>query len=490
MNMTVLLNGLRSASVGAITVVLAGCTTLTMAPDYERPASPTPESFTDGEALAVAQPQLADWRDFITDPKLATLIDAALENNRDLRIAILNVERAQALFRVQRSESLPTINAEGGYSRQRIGENASLGAAGASGGVSRTGPTTIEQYSATAGVSAYELDLFGRVRSLNAQALEQYFATEEARKSVEISLVAEVARAYFQLLADRERQKIAQDTVASQRSSLELTNELVDNGLGNALDVQRVETSVQRARADSAALEAQIRRDENALRLLVGSSAPIDFGGVDTLNAIDVPEAAPAGLASDVLFARPDVLAAERRLRAANANIGAARAAFFPRILLTASAGTTSAELADLFSGGTGVWSFAPSISLPIFTGGRNRAQLAGARIDRDIALNEYEKAIQAAFRDVADALATNDTLAERMDATEKLAGAAAQTFELADARFENGVDDYLAVLDAQRADYAAKQELVLLKLEKANNAVELYRAFAGFPVATGDAAR
>lgn len=482
--MTIFFERLKTASAVALAAVLTGCTSLTMAPDYERPDAPVAEAFPYSDAAAEAAPKLAGWRAVVTDPTLATLIETALENNRDLRVAVLNVERARALYRVQRSDSLPSINAEGSYLRQRIGENASIGAASAAGGGGRTEPLTIEQYSAQGAVSAYELDLFGRVRSLNREALETYFATEEARRSAEISLVAEVASAYFQLLADRDRQQIAQDTVKSQQDSLNLTKELVDNGLGNALDVQRVETSVQRARADAAALEAQIRRDENALRLLLGTGLPSGLNDTPSLSEIDVPAAAPAGLSSDVLLARPDVLASERRLRAANANIGAARAAFFPRILLTASAGATSSELGDLFSGGTGVWSFAPSVSLPIFTGGRNLAQLSGAKIDRDIAVSEYEQSIQAAFRDVADVLATNATLAERMDATQKLADAAAATFELADARFQNGVDDYLAVLDAQRADYAAQQELVLLKLEAATNAVEIYRAFAGFPVA------
>lgn len=482
--MSVALKNIKAASAAAAAVVLSGCTSLTMAPEYKQPAAPVADAFPYNEPAQEAPP-LADWRSVVADPALTALIETALENNRDLRVAVLNVERARALYRVQRSDSLPSINAEGSYLRQRIGENASIGSAGAAtGGGARTDPITIEQFSAQGAISSYELDLFGRVRSLNAQALETYFATEEARRSAEISLVAEVANAYFQLLADRERQRIALDTVKSQQDSLELTNELVDNGLGNALDVQRAQTSVQRARADAAALEAQIRRDENALRLLLGAETPVDLDKTATLDGIDIPDAAPAGLSSDVLLARPDVLAAERRLRAANANIGAARAAFFPRILLTASAGSTTSELGDLFSGGTGVWSFAPSVSLPIFTGGRNLAQLKGARIDRDIAVNEYEKAIQSAFRDVADALATNATLAERMDATQKLASAAASTFDLADARFENGVDDYLAVLDAQRADYAARQELVLLKLEAASNAVEIYRAFAGFPLA------
>ena len=481
--MFVALKKIKAASAAAAAIVLSGCTSLTMAPEYKQPDAPVADAFPYNEKAQQA-PALADWRSVVADPALTALIETALENNRDLRVAVLNVERARALYRVQRADSLPGINAEGSYLRQRIGENASLGSAGAAGGGERTDPITIEQFSAEGAISSYELDLFGRVRSLNRQALETYFATEEARRSAEISLVAEVANAYFQLLADRERQRIALDTVKSQQESLELTNELADNGLGNALDVQRALTSVQRARADAAALEAQIRRDENALRLLLGAETPVVLDTTATLDDIDIPDAAPAGLSSDVLLARPDVLAAERRLRAANANIGAARAAFFPRILLTASAGSTTSELGDLFSGGTGVWSFAPSVSVPIFTGGRNLAQLKGARVDRDIAVSEYEKAIQSAFRDVADALATNATLAERMDATQKLASAAASTFDLADARFENGVDDYLAVLDAQREDYAARQELVLLKLEVASNAVEIYRAFAGFPLA------
>jgi len=470
---------LKTISIAAMAVLGCGCTSLTMAPEYNRPEAPVAETFPGEDATADDAMRLADWRSFIADPALTALVEMALENNRDLRIAMLNVERARSLYRVQRADSLPSISADGGYLRQRIGENASIGAAGAAGGAGRTESLTIEQYSAEVSLSAYELDLFGRVRSLNRQALETYFATEEARRSAEISLVAEVAGAYLQLLADRERLNIARETVESQQSSYDLTRELVDNGLGNDLDVQRADTSVQRARADAAGLEAQIARDENALRLLVGQAELPDLDA--SLDGVTL-NAAFEDVSSEILLQRPDVLATERRLRAANANIGAARAAFFPRILLTASAGTTSSELANLFSAGTGVWSFAPSVSLPIFAGGRNRAQLTGAKIDRDIAVNEYEKAVQSAFRDVADALATRRTIGERLEATEKLSTASERTYTLADARFRNGVDSYLSVLDAQRADYAAKQELVLVRLEDAVSAISLYRALGGFP--------
>ncbi|WP_428410325.1 efflux transporter outer membrane subunit [Hyphococcus sp.] len=470
---------LKRILTAAMAAMLCGCTSLTMAPGYDRPASPVAESFPEVEETEDVV-RIADWRSVIADPVLVGLIETALQNNRDLRVAMLNVDRARALYRIQRADSLPTIAAEGGYLRQRVGENAAIGVPGAAGG-GRTEPIILEQYSAEAGLSAYELDLFGRVRSLNRQALETYFATEDARRSAEISLIAEVSTAYLQLLADRERLAIARDTVESQQSSLSLTRELVANGIGNDLDVQRADTSVLRARADAAALEAQIARDENALRLLVGTAQLPDLNETAIENVALNEDF--ADVASDILLMRPDVSSAERRLMAANANIGAARAAFFPRILLTASAGTTSTELSNLFSGGTGVWSFAPSVSLPIFTGGRNLAQLKGAKIDRDIAVSEYERAVQAAFRDVADALATRRTIGERLEATEGLAAASERTFELADARFRNGIDDYFSVLDAQRADYATRQELVLVKLEEAVNVINLYRAFGGFPV-------
>ncbi|GAB4517614.1 MAG: efflux transporter outer membrane subunit [Amphiplicatus sp.] len=456
---------------------LSACAT--MAPDYERPAAPVAGALPYADERAGETGGLLAWRDVFADPTLALLIETAVENNRDLRVAALNVERARALYRVQRAESLPEITASADYQRQRFGENASTGVAGA-GGAGAGAPFVIEQFSATGAITAYELDLFGRVRSLNRQALETYFASEENRKAAEIALVAEVADAYLTLAADRELLAIARETAESQRESFALTRLLLENGVGSDIDVQRARTAFERARADVAALEAQVARDENALRLLVGTPALPVADGAQTIDAIDMLREIPVGVSSDVLLGRPDILAAERRLRAANANIGAARAAFFPRILLTASAGTASAELSDLFGGGAGVWSFAPSISVPIFTGGRNRAQLAGAKVDRDIAQAEYEGAIQTAFREVADALATRRTIADRLEASENLADAAARAYALAESRFENGVDDYLSVLDAQRENYAARQTLVESRLAAAANIVALYRALGG----------
>lgn len=465
----------KAAAALLLSVSLSACAT--MAPDYRRPDAPVAPTLGYSQEEAGEKATLAAWRDVFVDPALQRVIEQALANNRDLRVAALNVERARALYRVQRADSLPGVAADAGYTRQRFGENAAAAVVGAPSGASAV---TVEQFSVDAGVSAYELDLFGRVRSLNRQALETFFAAEETRKAAEIALVAEVAGAYLQLAADRELLALANDTLQSQSQSLALTQQLVDNGLGADLDVQRARTALERARVDAASLEAQTARDENALRLLVGVAGFAGAEAASSIDAIALNRLPPANLRSDVLLGRPDILAAENRLKAANANIGAARAAFFPRILLTASAGTATAELEDLFSGGTGVWSFAPSISVPIFTGGRNRAQLAAAKVDRDIAQAEYEKAIQAAFRETADALATRSTIERRLDATQSLADAAARTYAHADARFRNGVDGYLAVLDAQRSDYAAQQELIAARLAEAANVVALYRAFGG----------
>ncbi|MEX6634755.1 efflux transporter outer membrane subunit [Hyphococcus lacteus] len=464
-----------NAGLGLLSMFIAsGCAT--MAPEYNRPENVVSDSVSYSDAEDAKVNRLYDWEAVFPDPTLQLLIRTALENNRDVRIAALNVERARATYQIQRSDSLPSIAANGGYTRQSIGENAS------SNGISSTTGSSIdiEQFSANAGVSAYELDLFGRVRSLNRQALNTYLSTDEARKSAEILLVSEVANAYLQLIADQELLSIAIDTAISQQDSLDLTNLRVENGIGTDLDVQRATTSIERAKADVAILEAQTARDINALQLLLGVSSLPELKTDRKIDQLEIARVIPAGVNSEVLLNRPDVLAAENRLIAANANIGAARAAFFPRILLTANAGSATADLSDLFSGGTGVWSFAPTVSLPIFTGGRNRAQLKGAKIDRDIAVSEYEKSVQTAFREVADALATRNTIDARISATEKLASAASSTFALSEDRFENGIDDYLAVLDAQRADYAARQELVAVQLAEAVNVIEIFRALGG----------
>ena len=463
----------RSALLGAVSLISA-CAT--MAPDYERPVAPIADTLPNTDDMSAAS--LIAWRDVFVDPTLQTLIETALENNRDLRVTALNVERARALYRLQRADSLPGISVGGDYSRQRLGENAAT--QNTTGVGNGTGPVTIEQFSASANVSAYELDLFGRVRSLNRQALETFLASEEAKRAAEIALIAEVATAYLRLAADRDLLSIARDTLESQQTSLDLTSELAANGLGNDVDLERVKSTIERARADAAALEALVAQDENALQLLVGTGTPALISNVGALNEINLASDFSVSTSSEVLLQRPDVLAAENRLKAANANIGAARAAFFPRIMLTASAGTASAELSDLFAPGTGVWRFAPSVSIPIFTGGRNRAQLQGAKIDRDIAQAEYEGAIQTAFRETADALATRATINERLDAVSNLASAATRTFDLTTMRFENGIDDYFTVLDAQRSAYAAQQERTAVEFAKALNTVQLFRALGG----------
>lgn len=466
----------KTAAALLASVSLSAC--VSMAPDYQRPEAPVPDavSYTPDDSQTPAQ--LLSWRDIFPDPRLQALIETALENNRDLRVSTLNVERARALYRIQRADSLPNVTASGDYSRQRLGPNATTGIAGTQTGGGNAIIT--ERFSVSAAVSSYELDLFGRVRSLNRRALDTYFATQEAQKAARVALIAEVANTYLRLSADNELLALAYDTIKSQQESLNLTTQLVENGAGTDLDIQRARTAIERARADAATLEAQVAQDKNALQLLLGASTLPDAPPARRIDDIALLRNVPTGIRSDVLLARPDVLSAENSLKAANANIGAARAAFFPRILLTGSAGTTSSELSNLFSGGTGVWSFAPSISVPIFTGGRNRAQLAAAKVDRKIAQADYEKAIQTAFREVADALATRSTIDKRLTATENLAETTSKVYDLSNARFRNGVDDYLSVLDAQRNDYAARQELVSVQLAEAASVVALYRALGG----------
>ncbi len=463
----------------AAALLLAGCTS--MAPDYERPASPVDAAWPTGPAYKAPVPtssaQKGDvaaadiaWQDFITDDKLREVVRLALENNRDLRVAALNIDRARAQYRIQRADSFPSIGISGEGSSQRL--PADLNPRGEA-GITR-------QYSAGIGTSAYELDLFGRVRSLNEDALQRYLATEESRKTVQLSLVAEVANAYLTLGADQERLRLARQTLESQQKSYDLTRRSHELGVASMLDLRQAQTVVESARVDVARFTSQIAQGKNALVLLVGGQIPGNLlpeaqnDGRVTLAQLD------AGLSSEVLLRRPDVVQAERLLQAANANIGAARAAFFPRITLTASAGTTSSALSNLFDGGTGFWSFIPQLNLPIFEGGRNRANLQVSKVDRDIAQAQYEKAIQNAFREVADSLAQRGTLDEQLAAQTALVEASGDNYRLSDARYRRGIDSYLNVLDAQRSLYAAQQNLITLRLTKNSNHVTLYKALGG----------
>ncbi|MFU2487163.1 AdeC/AdeK/OprM family multidrug efflux complex outer membrane factor [Thauera sp. WH-1] len=463
---------LRSLVVALAATTLGACTTLI--PAFERPAAPVPASFPlaqPSEASAVAP--LADtiaWRDYFADERLREVIALALDNNRDLRIAALNIERARAQYGIQRADLLPSIAVSGGQSAQRV-----------PGDLSMSGDSTVSrQYSANLGFAAYELDFFGRVRSLEEQALQSYLGTQEARRSAQISLVAEVANAWLRLAADRERLALARSTLETRQQSVELVRRSLELGAVSALDLNQAETLRQTARADVARYTALVAQAENALALVVGAAVPAAWLP-QSLNEVvaAVPEL-PAGLPSEVLTRRPDILQAERALMAANASIGAARAAFFPRITLTATAGTASSTLDGLFDGGSGAWSFVPQLRLPIFEAGRLQASLDLAEIQRDINVAQYEKAVQAAFREVADALAERSTLTEQLDARRALLQATEKSFELSEARYRGGVDSYLTLLDAQRSLYGAQMELIGTRQSDANNRVALYKALGG----------
>jgi len=453
---------------------LAGCT---MAPEYIRPEAPVPAAWPEGPAYrenaAAQQAKVVaeiPWQEFFVDEKLRKLVALALENNRDLRVAALNIEKSRANYQIRRSDLMPKVDATATATYQRIAEDFSgLGI-----------PLDIHQYTVGLGMSSYELDLFGRVRSLKDQALEQYFATGQARRSVQISLVAEVAANYLALAADRERLKLAQETLESQQASYRLIRSRYDAGVSSALDLNQAQTSVDTARVDIARYTTLVAQDINALDLVAGTRVPPDLlpeALSDTLTALK--DLTP-GLPSDVLLGRPDILQAEHLLKGANANIGAARAAFFPRITLVSSVGFGTDQLRDLFVSGSFVYSVAPRITLPIFQGGANRANLKVAEVDRDIAVAQYEKAIQSAFREVADALAQRGTIDDQLKAQQSLADATAESYRLSQARYEKGVDSYLAVLDSQRALYGAQQNLIGVRLTRLLNLATLYKVLGG----------
>ncbi len=448
--------------------LLGGCATL--APDYVRPAAPVDTTWPTAVPGSTEQTADIGWREFFVDTRLQQLIELAVANNRDLRETALSIVKARAQYRIQQAGLFPAVTADAGTTARRT-----------PGDLSGSGQAlTSRSHSVDLGFSSWELDLFGRVQSLRDQALENYLASEEALRSARLSLVAEVANAYLSLSADEALLALARETLDSQQASLGLTRRRVELGVGTELELRQIETSVETARRDVATYTAQVGTDRNALVLLIGTTLPDALQPPAGLEQVTTLRGMPVGLPSSVLQQRPDVLAAERQLRAANANIGAARAAFFPSISLTASAGTASSSLASLFAAGSGAWTFMPQVSLPIFNAGANRANLQVAEADRDIYLARYEKAIQSAFREVADTLAQRATLDARLDAQQKLVEATAASYRLSEARYLKGVDSYLSTLDAQRNLYAARQNLVSLRLSAASNAVTLYKVLGG----------
>ncbi|MDO9280014.1 MAG: efflux transporter outer membrane subunit [Polaromonas sp.] len=463
---------IQRLTVLAAAMVLAGCS---FAPTYERPAAPVSGDWptrglsTTGTAPAGTAASALEWQTFFSDPQLRKLITVSLTNNRDLRIAVLNIEQTRAQFQISRANQFPTIGAAATGLRQP--------STSGNGSITST-------YTAGLAMTSYELDFFGRVASLKDAALALYLASEEGRKTTQISLIAAVANAYLSLLADQESLAITQQTLDSRVASLQLSQLRFDNGVSSELDLRQSQSLVQAARVSLAQLQRQRALGENALSLLLGQPLTADLAVVlptgQSLADRPLMAEVPAGLPSDLLALRPDIRQAEQQLLAANANIGAARAAFFPKISLTASAGSASNNLSNLFNSGTFGWTLAPQLFLPLFDAGRNQAGLEVSKATRDIAVAQYEKAIQTAFREVADALAGRATLGVQLQAQQAQSAAEAARFKLSDLRYQNGIANQLDLLDAQRALFAAQQAVVQTRLLQLQNQVTLYKTLGG----------
>jgi outer membrane protein, multidrug efflux system len=467
---------LTRALVATLSALVGACT---LEPAYHRPVSPAlPIEDISKDGVFAAD---VGWREFFVDPQLQQLIALALVSNRDLRVAALSVREAQAQYRIQRADLFPTINASGAEQIEELPAGV-IGAPGPGGTTAATGTneSTLRFYNVGIGFTSYELDLFGRIQSLNHAALEQYFSYIETRRSVQLSLVAEVASAYLSVLTDQTLLDLTRDTLRNQDESYALTRRMFQAGTSSELALRQAETTVDAARVNVAQYTRRIAQDRHALEFLLGSPIPANIafsGGLDRGSLVaDIVEGVP----SDVLVYRPDVLAAERQLRSANAQLGAARAAFFPAISLTGSFGTASTQLAGLFKGDSRTWTFSPQISVPIFAGGANYANLLAIRIARETAVAQYEKAIQGAFREVADALVARSTLDEQLQAQQALTDTSLRAYRLADMRFRGGVDSYLTALDAQRALYGAQQELQNVRLMRLQALITLYKALGG----------
>jgi multidrug efflux system outer membrane protein len=464
---------LSTALAGAAAMVLAGCSLI---PTYERPAAPVPAAYPGAQPASSAQsPQspasTLAWQDFFTDPRLGKLIETALANNRDLRVSVLNIEQARAQFQIQRSAQFPALDLTGSGSRSSPNALQAVGVGG----------SVASSYSVNLGITAWELDFFGRVASLKEQALAQFLATEESRKAAQISLIGAVASGWLTLMADDELLALTRQTLATREESQKLTRMRFDSGVVSEIDLRLADSLAESARASYAEQQRLRMQDENALALLLGAPVPADaIEGGRGLDAIAPMPELPAGLPSDLLGERPDIRAAEQQLIAANANIGAARAAFFPRVTLTSSIGTASSEFSGLFEKGSKAWSFAPQITLPIFDAGRNQAGLDSARAGREIAVAQYEKSIQTAFREVADALAGRATLGEQLRALRAQSNAEEIRFRLSDLRYRNGIASALDLLDSQRSLYGVQQAAVQTRLLQLQNQVALYKTLGG----------
>lgn len=457
----------------AAALVLAGC--INLAPDYERPEAPVAQAWPEGESYKLSEVKreaLPEWRDFICDEKLRRVIELALANNRDLRMAAYNVEMARAQYGISRSELFPTVAAVAQETAQRTPETLSTRLDGTA--------NTTHQYSAQLAMTSFELDFFGRVRNLEEQALQSYLQTQDAQRSAQSTLIAEVAMAWLTLGADEAQLKLQQETLRTQEESFRLVEASYKYGAVSQLDLEQARQTVAAARAAIASYVRAVAQDRNALELLVG--AKIDEGlmpdGI-SLQAT-LPASLPEGLPSEVLLNRPDVMQAERGMLAANAQIGAARAAFFPSVSLTGGVGSGSMRLSDLFASNSTVWTFSPNVNIPIFTGGLNLSNLRLAEAAQKRAVASYEQTIQAAFREVADALAMEGTIESELQARAEYAQAAAMAYELSESRYKQGAAAYTEVLDAQRTKVAAEQTYIASQLSRATSLVTLYKVLGG----------
>ncbi|MBU2926333.1 efflux transporter outer membrane subunit [Colwellia sp. 1_MG-2023] len=446
-------------------VVLSACQ---MAPPREDIVLPVPESY----AVQSQQGDITDlhWQQFFTNEKLQKLIEQTLTHNKDIKLAALNVQQVRALYQIEDSALYPSLDFSASGTRQRLPSD-----------LSSTGSAQIsESYSATVGMTAYELDLWGKVRNQSDQALQTLYASEQTQTSVKISLISELANAWLNYAADKEQLTLAMETLKSQQASLALTEKSYALGAASKLTLAQIQSTVAAAKVDIANYQRMLKRDKNALDLLVGKPVAADLLPIESLDEVLNFPNVPVGLPSELLEQRPDIKAAEFKLLAANANIGVAKAAFFPSITLTANAGTASADLDNLFSGGTGTWSFIPSITIPIFNMGRNQANLDVAQTQQEIALASYEQTIQQAFREVSDALTDREGYMQQLSALEELYNSNKVSFTLSEARFEKGADSYLQVLDAQRNWYSAGQQLISGKQAYITSQISLYKAIGG----------
>ncbi|MGE8499556.1 MAG: efflux transporter outer membrane subunit [Pseudomonas sp.] len=452
----------------ALAVTLAGCS---LAPSYQRPEAPVATAWNAPvEATSSIAADALDWQTFIVDPELRRVVQASLDNNRNLRQALLDIEAARAQYRVQRADRLPSVNATANGNRQRLPAD-----------LSNTGRSeVVSSYQVGLGLTEYELDLFGRVRNLSESALETYLATAEATRATQISLIAEVIQAYLTRDGAQRRLALVEQTLETRQNSLELITRRREAGTATALDYQEALGLAEQAKAERESTERQLRQANNALVLLIGTVDAQQYLPAQPRDTLLVLQDIAPGTPSALIERRPDILASEHRLKSRNADIGAARAAFFPRVSLTGSVGSSSSELSGLFDGGSRSWSFAPTLSLPIFAGGRNRANLDLAEVRKDAAIASYEGTIQGAFREVADALAATDTLRREEAARRALADSSETAMALAKARYEGGVDDHLRYLDAQRSNFNDQATLIQISTDRQIALADLFRALGG----------